>query len=115
MNITYRRLQPADVKQYREVRLQCLKQFPENFGATYETEAAKPKLYFENHIEEQPQDKWMVGAFDGEKLVGLCGFIQDPGVKERHKGTIIQMYVLSEYHGARIRLSFTANRRQRSL
>jgi len=89
----------GDVKLYRELRLECLKIFPENFGSVFEVEVAKPKLYFENHIEEQPIGKFMIGAFDGEKLIGVCGFVQETGLKEKHKGSAIQMNVLPQYHG----------------
>jgi RimJ/RimL family protein N-acetyltransferase len=99
MHITYRKLIPEDVRQYRDLRLQCLKIFLENFGAGYEAEAAKPKLYFENHIEQQASDKFMVGAFDGDKIIGICGLVQETGLKEKHKGAIVQMCLLPAYHG----------------
>jgi RimJ/RimL family protein N-acetyltransferase len=99
MNIHYRKLLPADSKQYRDVRLDALQKFPENFGSNYETESAKPKLAFEIAIEQQADNNFIIGAFDGEKLIGICGFAQETGPKIRHRGLIIQMYIRPQYQG----------------
>jgi RimJ/RimL family protein N-acetyltransferase len=99
MNIHYRKLLPADSKQYREVRLDALKNFPENFGSSYDAESAKPKLAFEIAIEQQVAGSFIVGAFDGDKLIGICGFAQETGPKVQHRGLIIQMYIQPAYQG----------------
>ena len=104
MNIHYRKLLPSDVKQYREVRLEALKLFPESFGSDYESEAAKPKLHMEISIEEGGADTFMMGAFDAEKLIGLCGFTRDLRPKVQHRGLIIQMYILPAYQGKKLGL-----------
>ena len=95
MNIHFRKLLPSDTKQYRETRLGALKLFPENFGSSYETEAAKPKLAFEINIELQNDKAFIVGAFDGEKLFGICGFVQETNEKTRHRGLKI-LYHLND-------------------
>ncbi len=102
MNFHYRKLLPADSKKYRETRLDALEKFPENFGSSYETESAKPKLAFELVIEQQTGNNFIVGAFDGDKLVGICGFAQETGPKIQHRGLIIQMYIQPEYQGKKL-------------
>jgi len=97
MNIQYRKLQPADSKTYRELRLESLKNYPNNFGSGYEAEVAKPKLAFEMNIEQQLEEKFIMGAFDGEKLIGICGFVREEATKAQHRGLIIQMYIQPEY------------------
>ena len=99
MNIHYRKLLPADSTSSREVRLDALKKFPENFGSSYEAESAKPKLAFEIVIEQQGGSNFMIGAFDEDKLIGICGFAQETGPKIQHRGLIIQMYIRPEYQG----------------
>ena len=94
-----RKLTPSDTQAYRAIRLECLKNFPGNFSSTFEDESKKPKLAFEIYIEEQGPDAFMMGAFDNEKLVGICGFFREQKVKCRHVGNIIQMYVQPEYAG----------------
>ena len=104
MNISYRRLEPKDSKDYRTIRLECLEKYPENFGTKLEEERDKPKLAFETFIEEKTPDKFIFGAFDGEKLIGICGFAREPRIKTAHIGTIVQMFVKPEYSGKGIGL-----------
>ena len=104
MEIHFRKLLPSETKQYREIRLESLKLFPENFGSSYETEAAKPKLAFEINIELKNDKAFIVGAFEGEKLSGICGFVQETNEKTRHRGLIIQMYVQPAYQGKKLGL-----------
>ena len=102
MNIHYRKLLPADSKSYREIRLDALQRFPENFGSSYEAESLKPKLAFEIVIEQQTGNNFIIGAFDGDKLIGICGFAQENGPKIQHRGLIIQMYIQPDYQGKKL-------------
>jgi len=97
--ITYRILQPADAPAYRAIRLEALRLFADNFGSSYEDESAKPKLAFETYIEQQTPGKFIVGAFDNNVLIGICGFARQDAKKTQHGGTIIQMYVNAQYSG----------------
>jgi len=99
MNISFHKLLPHHTKQYREIRLESLRDFPDNFGSDHAQESAAEKLAFEKHIEQQTQDNFIVGAFDGEALIGICGFARDNNKKGRHRGIIIQMYVKPAYAG----------------
>jgi len=99
MAIHYRKLLPPDTTQYRAIRLEALKLFPESFGSDYESEAAKPKLGFEINIEQQLPDAFIVGAFDDDKLFGICGFVRELRPKTKHRGLIIQMYIQPAYQG----------------
>ena len=109
MNISYRRLAPIDSTQYREIRLESLKAHPESFGSTFEEQNKLPKLMFEKAIEQPVDDRFVIGAFDQNALIGICGFI--PFVPNNDDlsdvGTIIQMYVRSAYRGKKIGLSLT--------
>lgn len=99
MNSTIRKLQPADRPAYRQVRLDCLREFPGSFGSSYEEEREKPELHFEARIEAQTDNEFMMGVFDGEALVGICGFIRDSRAKTRHRGELVQVYVRPAYAG----------------
>lgn len=99
MNIIIRRLLPADCSAYRKVRLDCLREFPESFGSSYEEEQGKQQLYFETIIETQAHRAFMLGAFDGETLVGICGFIQAGGAKTKHSGELMQVYIRPAHSG----------------
>ena len=99
MNIVFRKLGAGDAPRYRAARLDCLRKHPENFGTTSEDEAAKPRLQFEDWIEEGSPEAFMIGAFDGERLVGIVGFMREERRKTRHRGKIVQMYVDPGYRG----------------
>ncbi len=99
MPITYRRLLPADIPQYRAVRLECLREHPHNFGASYASQAQLPKLWMETQIESGSEEAFAYGAFDGEKLIGICGLNRDQIEGRRHVASVVQMYVQAAYTG----------------
>lgn len=98
MDIKYRTLKPEDSLQYRHVRLESLKLHPECFGAKYLEQINIQTLYFERLIQDGYESNIMLGAFHGNKLIGLCGVTEvSSDVAE-----IIQMYVESGYRGKSI-------------
>ncbi|WP_300675125.1 GNAT family N-acetyltransferase [Soonwooa sp.] len=98
MSIIYRVLLPNESKIYREIRLESLKTFPDSFEVKYEDSAKQKKLAFEIEIENQSIDRFVCGAFDDEKLIGICTFAKD----KNGNGNIIQMFVKPEYQGQNI-------------
>ena len=50
--ISYRRLALSDLKQYHEVRFQCLREHPDSFGSTYEEEIRKKELKFDAYLKK---------------------------------------------------------------
>jgi len=107
MKITYRKLVAIDSKQYREVRLESLKLHPESFGSTFAEQRKLPKLMFEKALEQPVDGRFVIGAFDQESLIGICGFIPfvlDSKDDLDNTGTIIQMYVKSAYRGRKVGL-----------
>jgi ribosomal protein S18 acetylase RimI-like enzyme len=96
LEFSIRQLTPADAADYRAIRLAALKESPEAFGSTYETEAGRSLSGWEERLATP-------GAFaayvDG-KIVGMARFVQDSGSpKERHKGSVYAMYVAPEARG----------------
>jgi len=104
MKIEFRKLQRKESNSYRELRLECLKMFPENFGSNYQDEKEKDKLFFQPYIENSSTDNSLIGGFDNEKLIAICGFHRYEAEKTKHRGTIIQVYVNPEYQGKNIGL-----------
>jgi len=112
--ISYRKLIASDAKDYRDIRLESLKLYPESYGGgrfSYEEQVKLPKLMFERAFEEQMEDRFVIGAFDKDKLIGICGLaphISEEGQpKLDNAGMIIQVYVKAEYRGRKIGLSMT--------
>ena len=46
-----------------------------------------------------PEGSFVVGAFEGGKLVGNAGFYREDRIKTRHKGGIWGVYVTAEWRG----------------
>ncbi len=99
MEITYRVLNGGDLAAYRRVRLECLKMHPENFGSTYEEEAAGDFLLLDKILAKKNTREFLMGAFHEAELIGICGFRQEGRSKTDHRGEIVQMYVRSSYSG----------------
>ena len=97
--IIYRRLKPTEAPDFRRVRLECLQKSPENFGTLYEDEVVKPKLYFEELIEQDTPDVFFFGAFADDNLIGIAGFVRGNRTKTRHRGEIVSMYVNPDFRG----------------
>lgn len=109
--ISYRKLTASDSKDYREIRLESLKLYPDSYGggrSSYEEQARLPRLMFERAFEEQMEDRFVIGAFDDDTLIGISGLaphVSEEGLpKLRNAGMIIQVYVKAEYRGRKIGL-----------
>ena len=99
MQIVYRRLVNGDEGLYRQIHLESLKTFPDNFGTLHEDQAKVPVLQFETFIESNSEDNFMFGAFSDDRLVGISGFKRGDRPKTRHRGDIVQVFVNPEFHG----------------
>ncbi len=91
--IHYRTLVHTDYDDYQKIRLQCLAQFPDNFGSTFSEEAASKKLKLHDAIINPDVSNFAYGAYNDKNLIGICGFVAENRLKTRHRGEIVQMYV----------------------
>lgn len=94
--ILIRKLTPADVPQYRPLRLEALRLHPEAFSSDYEEESQAPQETFALRMPPPPSQ--LVGAFLGDntedpRLVGMAGLIVQARAKLRHKAQLVGMYV----------------------
>jgi ribosomal protein S18 acetylase RimI-like enzyme len=98
-SIEIRILTANDANAYWKIRLEALECDPEAFGASAEEHRA---LTVEDVaarlVPADPVNNFVVGAFDGERLMGTAGFYRDK-VKERHKGHVWGVYVTQEARG----------------
>jgi ribosomal protein S18 acetylase RimI-like enzyme len=95
VTIAIRRLVPDDLAGYKEIRLEALKTSPTAFGASYEGVSGRPDSYFLEAVNKLA----LFGAFDGARQVGLVAFRRNEGMKDAHRGDLIQMYVRPEARG----------------
>jgi ribosomal protein S18 acetylase RimI-like enzyme len=85
---TIRALTLDDLPIYRPVRLRALRDHPEAFGSSFEEEEAAD---IARHIGAPPNVTF--GGFADGALAGTAGLLVAPGVKRRHRGTIVGVYV----------------------
>lgn len=93
-----RRLTQDDLDALWMVRLQALTDNPEAFGSTYDETLARGKESFRQRL-RSGDDVFYLGAFDDTALVGIAGFYREEGIKNRHKGYVVSMYVLPAQRG----------------
>jgi RimJ/RimL family protein N-acetyltransferase len=91
-DINIRRLAPADAEVFRVLRLEALSTAPEAFGSSPEEEAARPMDLVRSRLADTGPDA-VFGAFAGDALVGIAGFVLSQGIKKRHKGLLWGVFV----------------------
>ena len=97
-NITYKNIEIENLNQYKEIRFECLKNNADNFGTLYEEEINSESLKFDKIISKNNGTDFLLGAFENENLIGICGYIQEKRLKTKHIGEISQMYVKPEFN-----------------
>lgn len=98
---TIRQLTVADAPAYRALRLSALADTPAAFGASHDDEAAQPLDGFAARITPQPPSR-VYGAFNGNALIGMAGFLAYGGEKKRHIGLLWGVYVAPTGRGSGI-------------
>jgi ribosomal protein S18 acetylase RimI-like enzyme len=94
-----RKLVPADLSDYRKLRLTALAAHPEAFGSSWEEEAQFDDCTFVQRMTQAPPSV-ALGGFSGPALVGTASMVVQPRVKQRHKGTIYGVYVDPWHRGS---------------
>lgn len=92
-----RRLGSRDASAYRTLRLRALWEFPQAFTSSYEEDEKVPLEATEKRL-ALPHNKFW-GAFDGDELCGMVGLQCETRAKNRHKATVVGMYVAQEQTG----------------
>jgi ribosomal protein S18 acetylase RimI-like enzyme len=89
-------LTASDASEYWKIRLEALECDPEAFGSSPEEHRALTDDEVAARISCDLANKFVLGAFSGERLLGTAGFFRDKGLKARHKGHIWGVYVTRE-------------------
>jgi ribosomal protein S18 acetylase RimI-like enzyme len=101
MTLQIRRLTADETELFREIRTESVRLHPEAFCDCpeemlgYSDEKMKD---FAAPTDEFPQ-KFILGAFEGEALLGVVGFFREESIKERHRGYIWSVYTRPEARG----------------
>jgi len=98
--VEIRLLTADDAEAFWHLRLEALHNDPASFADSAEehlettVETTRERL-----SKNDPARNFVIGAFEGGKLIGTAGFFRRPNNKERHKGHIWGVYVRPESRG----------------
>ncbi|MCZ8254270.1 MAG: GNAT family N-acetyltransferase [Polaromonas sp.] len=93
-----RRLEVSDAPVYRELRLRGLRDHPDAFTSSFEEESQRSVAETEKRL-SPTSDTLMWGAFVEGTLAGVVGMTRETRLKNRHKATLVAMYVAPEFGG----------------
>lgn len=94
--LTFRNLDESDVNAFRDIRLESLKKYPENFTSSYEHEKGQPESFFLDMV----HNCIFMGCFNEGDLLGICGFKPyDDRPTTAHKGIVTGFYIRKKYRG----------------
>lgn len=92
-----RRLTPNDASEFRCLRLRALKEHPQAFTSSWEEEREAPIEAVQGRLARDEVQFW--GAFDEGALCGMVGLERESRASNRHKATVLAMYVAPEQAG----------------
>ncbi len=95
--VQIRLLTTIDAADYRALRLRALWEYPEAFTSSYDEEEAKPIDWYEQRL--AGAGLHFFGAVADGQLCGVVGLERERRAKNRHKATVVGMYVSTEYNG----------------
>lgn len=90
-----RMLGPADATLYRALRLRALRDHPDAFTSSYAEDRDQPLEASAQRLAAHAF--W--GAYQGGELYGFVGLERELRAKNRHKATVVGMYVAPEVTG----------------
>jgi ribosomal protein S18 acetylase RimI-like enzyme len=90
-----RTLTPADATLYRSLRLRALREHPDAFTSSWEEDRDQPLEAAAARLAKHAF--W--GAYRGSELYGVVGLERESRAKNRHKATVVGMYVAPEAAG----------------
>jgi ribosomal protein S18 acetylase RimI-like enzyme len=93
-----RRLVAADAASFRELRLLGLERHPEAFatGADAWRDPDDAAVIAAMGAEGDPSDRFVLGSFEEDRIVGVIGFKREVRASLRHKGTLWGLLVHPE-------------------
>lgn len=99
--IIIREATPADVTQFRELRLFALQDAPTAFSADYQTHLSRPMSFWEGRLTFDEYGIIFFAEYTGN-LIGMTGIRQRESPKTKHSADIFSVYVRPEWRGLHI-------------
>ena len=99
--INIREATPADVVQFRALRLNALQDSPTAFSADHDVNLNLPMSFWEGRVTPDEHGKLFFAEYESQ-LIGMTGIRQGESPKTRHGGYIWGVYVRPEWRGLHI-------------
>jgi ribosomal protein S18 acetylase RimI-like enzyme len=93
----FRVLIDSEYEAWNAIRTDALDVAPFAFGRSNEDEATERTHRFASNINRE--DRFILGAFDGDELIGIAGFYRHEPKKTSHKGTIWSVFIKPNWQG----------------
>ena len=106
-DIMIREAIPADLVQYRELRLHGLQEAPTAFSADYQSSFNRPISFWEGRLNFDEFGMVFFAQHTGN-LIGMTGIRKRESPKTRHSADIYSVYVRPEWRGLHIAERFIA-------
>ncbi|TWO70904.1 GNAT family N-acetyltransferase [Caenimonas sedimenti] len=104
--VEIRLLAPPDAAAYRALRLRALREHPDAFTSSHDEDERLPLSTSAERLASSRITFW--GAFLRSELCGMVGLERETRAKNRHKATVVAMYVAPEAAGHGIGASLLA-------
>lgn len=112
--VTIRPLGPDDVPALIVLRREALETAPLAFGSSPDDDARGGSETYMRASLADGEAAAVIGAFDGDRLVGMVGVIREPQVKARHRAYIWGMYVTGAHRRAGVGAALIAGAVERA-
>jgi RimJ/RimL family protein N-acetyltransferase len=97
--VEVRLLTEHDADEFVQLRQEALTREPRAFARAIEDAPAWPPENVGAQLRAVEDGNFVVGAFEGPRMIGQGGFFRHQGAKLRHKGTIWGVYVTAPARG----------------
>jgi hypothetical protein len=86
VNVVLRTLVATDAQAYQALRLDSLRECPEAFMSAFEEEQQTSLETIARRLEHSSNERYALGAFEREKLIGILSFRRWEGVEDPASG-----------------------------
>lgn len=94
-----RALGPEDLDAFIQIRSDSLRMSPEAFGSDPRAPEAFDRMATHKDLAAKNERNFILGYFQGERLVGMMGFILSERAKIRHRAFIWGVFVYADCRG----------------